>query len=109
MIFNLLLFYFFFFWIYNIFIYIFFLILYSCFIFIEENEELLNTLHKTKDELYESNKQLSNLQSNETSARFNEQKYRQEYEILKKQNEWQNQQLQIKNEEFIRYKEQKVL
>jgi len=49
------------------------------------------------------------LQSNETSARFNEQKYRQEYEILKKQNEWQNQQLQIKNEEFIRYKEQKVL
>jgi len=62
----------------------------------EEYEKLLNTLHKTKDELYEVNKQLSTLQNNETSARFNEQRYRQEYDILKKQNEWQNEQLKKK-------------
>jgi len=48
------------------------------------------------------------LQNNEISAKFNEQKYRQEFEILKKQNEWQKEQLQKKNEEFIQYKEQKV-
>jgi len=73
----------------------------------EEYEKLLNTLHKTKDELYEVNKQLSTLQNNETSARFNEQRYRQEYDILKKQNEWQNEQLKKKNEEFLQYKQQK--
>jgi len=77
-------------------------------IYIEEYEKLLNTLHKTKDELYEVNKQLSTLQNNETSARFNEQRYRQEYDILKKQNEWQNEQLKNKNEEFLQYKQQKV-
>ena len=74
----------------------------------DEYEKLLNALHKTKDELYEVNKQLSTLQNNETSARFNEQRYKQEYEILKKQNDWQNEQLKKKNEEFLQYKDQRV-